>query len=70
MIEARLITEADAARYISMSRSYLANARSTGDLPSRTPAPPFIKLGKAIRYDLADLNKWIDQHRRKNGRSA
>ncbi len=70
MIEARLINEADAARYIGMSRSFLANARSTGDLPGRTPAPPFYKFGKVIRYDLRELDAWCDAHRRTNGRGA
>lgn len=64
----RLLTERDAAAYIGFSRAFLANARSYGDLPGRTAAPPFIKIGRIIRYDLRDLDSWIEAHRKKNGR--
>jgi predicted DNA-binding transcriptional regulator AlpA len=57
-----LLTEADAARYISFSRSFLAKARSVGNMPGRTPAPPHLKLsGGAIRYLRADLDQWISE---------
>ena len=64
----RLLSERDAALYVGFSRAFLANARSYGDLPGRTPAPPFIRISRTIRYDVRDLDAWIDEHRRGNGR--
>lgn len=56
----RAFTEKDAASYIGMSRSYLAQSRMTGELTGRTQAPPFIKIGRAVRYLREDLDAWLD----------
>lgn len=64
MIEQRLLSPKEAARYIGMSASYLANARCQGNLPGRTPAPPYIRIGRTIRYDLMALDAWIQEHAR------
>ncbi|GMV90538.1 MAG: hypothetical protein AMXMBFR82_03160 [Candidatus Hydrogenedentota bacterium] len=61
-ITARLLSPAEAARYIGMSPSYLANSRCQGNLPGRTPAPPYIRIGRTIRYDVHQLDEWIEQH--------
>lgn len=58
----RLINEKDAARYIGMSVSFLRQSRMTGKLKNRTPGPPFVKYGKAVRYRLQDLDDWIMKH--------
>lgn len=56
----RAMSEHEAAQYIGMSRSYLAQARMDGERAKRTPAPPFIKIGRSVRYLREDLDKWLD----------
>lgn len=56
----RALSEKQAANYIGMSRSYLAQARMEGARKNRTPAPPFIKIGKSVRYLREDLDQWLD----------
>ncbi len=57
---ARALNEIEAAHYICMSRSYLAQSRMDGQRANRTPAPPFIKIGKSVRYLKDDLDRWLD----------
>jgi len=59
----RLLTETQTCEYLSVSRSFLAKARMNGTLPGHTPGPPYIKLGRSIRYDLSDLDAWVREHR-------
>jgi len=59
-VSPRALTEVEAARYIAMSRSYLAQARMEGHRTSRTPAPRFIKIGRSVRYLLEELDRWLD----------
>lgn len=61
--ERRLLTETEAARYLGLSRSFLAQSRCDGNLKGRAQAPPFVQCGRAIRYDVADLDDWIDANR-------
>jgi len=68
-VERRMLTEREAVRYIGMSRSYLAKARCEGNLPGRTPGPKYCKIGRAIRYDIHDLDAWIDAHKYGAGRN-
>lgn len=56
----RALTEVEAANYIGMSRSYLAQSRMDGKRDTRTPAPPFIKIGRSVRYLREDLDQWLD----------
>lgn len=53
----------EAAQYIGMSESFLRQARIYGDLPGRTPGPPYIKVGRAVRYLVTDLETWLVEHR-------
>lgn len=64
-IDSRALTEAHAAEYIGMSRSFLRQSRMNGNREGRTPAPPFIKLhpGRSIRYLKDDLDSWLEQFR-------
>lgn len=59
MTAQRLLSPKEAATYIGMSAGYLAVARCRGNLPNRTPAPDFIRIGRTIRYDRAVLDEWI-----------
>lgn len=59
-----LVPETDAARYISMSVSYLRQARMEGQRQGRTAGPPWIQVGRAVRYSIPDLDAWIARNRR------
>ena len=59
----RLITDKQAARYLSMSESWLRQVRMEGNRKGRMPGPPYIRIGRAIRYRLEELNRWLDEHR-------
>ena len=63
--DTRTLREFDAACYIGMSRSWLAQARMTGD-PN---APPFLKIGRSVRYLREDLDTWLAGCRRRNNTS-
>lgn len=63
-IQTRALSEREAARYIGMSRSFLAQSRMDGPRANRTPAPPFIRIGRSVRYLLDDLDGWLDQFRK------
>ena len=56
----RALSENQAANYIGMSRSYLAQSRMDGNRDKRTPAPPFIKIGRSVRYLREDLDDWLN----------
>lgn len=57
------LTEKQAARYIGMSISYLRCDRMNGHREGRTPGPPFVKIGRAVRYLKSDLDAWLMAHR-------
>jgi len=58
----RLLTEKETALYLGMSRSFLRQSRMNGNRDRRVPAPPFRRFSsRCIRYELDDLNKWIEQ---------
>ncbi|HCS65627.1 MAG TPA: DNA-binding protein [Cellvibrio sp.] len=59
-IQPKALTEIEASQYICMSRSFLAQARMDGNRDNRTPAPPFIKIGRSVRYLREDLDRWLD----------
>jgi predicted DNA-binding transcriptional regulator AlpA len=48
----RLLTAKDAADRLRLSPSWLAKARMRGD------GPPFVKLGRSVRYRESALAKW------------
>lgn len=56
----RALSEIEAASYIGMSRSFLAQSRMDGKRDNRTPAPPFIKIGRSVRYLREDLDHWLN----------
>ena len=58
-----ILTEIEAAKYIGMSRGFLAQDRMNGHRKNRTPGPPFIRIGRTIRYLQDDLEQWLRQHR-------
>ncbi len=63
-MQKEILTEKEAAIYIGMSRSFLSQDRMNGYRVNRTPGPVFMKLGRAVRYHINDLNDWINQQRK------
>ena len=55
----RILRTPDAATYIALSASSLEKMRSAGN------GPRYLRLGgRAIGYDVGDLDEWLDQRRR------
>jgi excisionase family DNA binding protein len=55
-----LLTPKEAARLLKVSTSFLAKARMRGD------GPPFIKVGRAVRYGEAALIQWMKSRNRQS----
>jgi len=52
-----LVLPEEAADYLSVTTRTLANWRSRG-----TPSLPWNKIGRCVRYRLADLDAFIDKN--------
>lgn len=59
-IDKRALSEKETSQYIGMSRSFLRQSRMEGNRTTRTPAPPFLKIGRSVRYLREDLDNWLD----------
>jgi predicted DNA-binding transcriptional regulator AlpA len=55
---ARLQTPKEAGHFLRVSLSWLAKARMRGD------GPPYIKVGRSIRYAEAALIQWMKSRQR------
>jgi excisionase family DNA binding protein len=53
-----LLTPKEAAKLLKVSLSWLAKARMRGD------GPPYIKVGRSIRYSEAALIQWMKGRQR------
>ena len=56
----KVLSEIETAEYIGMSRSFLRQSRMEGNRANRTPAPPFVKIGRSVRYIKDDLDNWLN----------
>ncbi len=56
----RLLTESEAAARLRVSRSFLAKKRCTGG------GPRFCKIGRRVLYDIADLDAYAEQAKRRS----
>jgi predicted DNA-binding transcriptional regulator AlpA len=56
----RLLTPTETAKLLRLSASWLAKARMTGT------GPPFIKLGRCVRYDEGALFQWMKSRLRRS----
>lgn len=61
--QTKLLREDAAAVYLDISVSFLRKGRMEGTRKGKTPPPPFIKIGKAIRYRVEDLDSWLEQRK-------
>lgn len=55
----KTLNEADAAKYIGMSRSFLSQDRMHGHRENRTKGPRAIKIGRKILYEIDELDAWL-----------
>ena len=56
----RLLPPSDAANLLRLSTSWLAKARMRGD------GPPYVKLGRSVRYRESDLIQWLKSRARQS----
>lgn len=56
-MQTTLLHERDAARILGLSIHWLRRKRWEGG------GPPYIKLDRAVRYELNPLLQWISEHR-------
>ncbi len=60
MTHRKVLRAREAAAYLGLSPSILAKRRVYGQPPA------FIKLGRAVGYDVAELDRWIAACRRES----
>jgi predicted DNA-binding transcriptional regulator AlpA len=60
----RLLTPREAAKVLGVSESWLAKARMRGD------GPPFVKIGRSIRYKISGLNEYVRNRTRRSTTDA
>ena len=58
-IDSPTLKDPEAAIYIGMSEAWLRQSRMRGN----PKAPPYVKIGRAVRYLKADLDAWLDKLR-------
>ncbi|MGM0988501.1 MAG: helix-turn-helix domain-containing protein [Pseudomonadota bacterium] len=56
----RVLTEREAADFLGLQPATLRQSRWTGQLAG-VKAPPFIRMGRNIRYRAEDLDEWLAQ---------
>ncbi len=62
MSKQRIFRTPGAGNYVGLSASTLEKMRLSGD------GPAFVRLGgRAIGYDIRDLDAWLDQQRESTG---
>jgi len=65
MSDRRIVRTPGAAAYLGLAQSTLEKMRITGG------GPRFIRLGgRAVGYDIRDLDAWLDEQRRADPREA
>ena len=55
-----LLSEAEAAKLLGVSVSFLRKGRMEGQIGQRTPPPPHVELGKRRLYRADSLRVWLD----------
>lgn len=59
-----LATPQDVATFLQIDRDRLSQMRSKGD------GPPFIKLGRDVRYRWRDVTDWLESNLRTSARAS
>ncbi len=58
MTNKRLLTREEAAEYLATTAGTLAVGACRKTLPI-----PVVKMGRAVRYDIEDINRYIEEHK-------
>lgn len=58
-----ILNDKEAAKYLGLSESFLRQCRSVGNRQGIAKGPRYLKLGRAVRYKLSDLEEWIEENR-------
>jgi hypothetical protein len=58
-----LLNEGQSAAYIGMSVAFLRRGRCNGIVGNSTKPPPHLKIGRSIKYDRLDLDRWLAECR-------
>jgi predicted DNA-binding transcriptional regulator AlpA len=53
----------ETAEFLRVSESWLAKARMRGE------GPPFVQIGRSVRYSKAAVNRWLKSQERRGGRN-
>lgn len=56
----KYLSSFETAEHLRVSMSWLAKSRLSGD------GPPFIKAGRTVLYDVADIEAWAQKLKRKS----
>lgn len=64
VIQSNLLTRAEAARYLNLKKSTLDAWAVRGD------GPTFVKMGRAVRYRIVDLDAYVESRIRRNTSEA
>jgi len=56
----QLLSTNEFAKKFDYSAATIRNSRHTGSLAG-VKAPPHIKIGKSVRYDVSAVNEWFAQ---------
>jgi len=62
--EELLLSNRDAASYIGVTPQMLRLSRHTGEIFKGVACPPFLKMGKAVRYLKSDLTNFVTLQRK------
>ncbi len=53
----KLLTRAEVETHFGITRRFLETSAVRGD------GPPMVKIGRSVRYRIADLRQWIEAQR-------
>lgn len=59
-----LLTEVEAASYLTMSPDFLRLARQRIRANGTSSGPPYIKIGRSVRYMRTDLDAWLRENKK------
>jgi len=60
MSQEGIMKEEQAAEYLNVSRNYLRRCRMKELRHLFESVPPYVRIGRTIRYLKADLDAWLD----------
>lgn len=59
MLEDKILTEKEAAKFLKVSEVVLMRLRK------KTPGLPFMRIGNSVRYNAQDLLNWAREQKKK-----